>query len=123
MADFLRCPASGYNPIEATAPSGGYTAGVLYKVGDCWTQAFSDVAAAAVGVMIVEANRTMVAKATGSGESITAGDRVYVNTTTKNVSKTKSSGDECVGYCTKDAGANDAKVEIALRGHESPDLT
>jgi len=123
MATFLKCPASGCKRFEATTPSGGYTAGVLYKVQDTWAIPFATYAAAATAVMIYAAERALVTKKTGTGESIAEGDRVYVNSTTKAVSKTKGSGDECVGVCTKSATATATQVEIELDGFRAPDLT
>jgi len=68
------------------------------------------------GVLYYHAEKIMVMKDTGGGESFDPGDRVYWDPATRLVTPAYDSGYFWIGIATEPAGETDDFVEIDLKG-------
>jgi len=66
---------------KVTAPTGGYTKGLIYAIEEEYVVALETISAAAEGLVasIVDGKTYEVTKIDGTGESFAEGDQVYVN--------------------------------------------
>ena len=71
------------------------------------------------GVLIYHAEKIMVMKDTGGGESFDPGDRVYWNPISRLVTPAYDSGYFWIGIATEPAGETDDFVEIDLNGNHA----
>jgi predicted RecA/RadA family phage recombinase len=109
--DFLR--TIDWVPTVVTIPTGGVNAGEIFLVEDTYYLAYDTYAAAATGVGIKDCENCEIPKSVGTGLTIAAGDTLYLNTTTKVVSKTQGTGDLDKGTALEAATATATHV----RGH------
>ena len=66
--------------MEVTAPTGGYTAGLIYLIQGEYVVARDTIAAAATGIVsVINDQPILVTKIAATGETFTAGQQVYVN--------------------------------------------
>jgi len=89
------------------------SAGAMVKVNDTIGVVVEDAAENSEFVLIYEAEKIIVPKATGTGISFSAGDNVYYDAAAKKVSSA-SSGNTLCGKALEDAGDNAAEVLIDL---------
>lgn len=116
LADFLRDGGDTGPRLRFTVATGGINASEIVKVHDVYVQAYRTYAAAAVGVGVVESDNSMIPKSVGTGLTINAGDKLYLNTSTLVVSKTQGTGDLEKGYALEDATATATHVQGVWRG-------
>lgn len=107
--DFIRDPKSARGIDFLAAASNGIR-GDWVLVEDTWGVVFEATADAVTGTIIFKCEAMLVKKSTGTGLSITEGDRLYLNITTKVVSKTDGTGDILVGIALADATADATTV-------------
>jgi len=116
LADFLRDGGNTGPRIRFTVATGGINAGEVVKITDVYALAYRTYAAAAVGVGVVESDNCMIPKSVGTGLTISAGDKLYLNTSTLVVSKTQGTGDLEKGYALEAATATATHVQGVWRG-------
>lgn len=112
MAAGDRCNFSG--DVSFTAPSGGYTRGLIYQVTDCYAVARETVAATASCLMALRGPVT-VTKNTGTGKSFAIGDKVYMDASTKKATPNATSN-TLVGYAIAAATTSATTVDVWLTG-------
>jgi hypothetical protein len=88
----------------------------LYLVNDTVGALRETIAYGEEGVLIYHAEKIMVMKDTGGGESFDPGDRVYWDPSTRLVTPAYDSGYFWIGIATEPAGETDDFVEIDLKG-------
>ena len=88
----------------------------LYLVNDTVGALNETIAFGEEGVLIYHAEKIMVMKDTGGGESFDPGDRVYWDPATRLVTPAYDSGYFWIGIATEPAGETDDFVEIDLKG-------
>jgi hypothetical protein len=88
----------------------------LYLVNDTVGALLETIAFGEEGVLIYHAEKIMVMKDTGGGESFDPGDRVYWNPISRLVTPAYDSGYFWIGIATEPAGETDDFVEIDLKG-------
>jgi len=88
----------------------------LYLVNDTVGALLETIAFDEEGVLIYHAEKIMVMKDTGGGESFDPGDRVYWDPSTRLVTPAYDSGYFWIGIATEPAGETDDFVEIDLKG-------
>lgn len=112
MAAGDRCNYSG--DVVFTAPTGGYTRGLIYAVTDCYAVARETVAAAASCKMALSGPVT-ITKNTGTGKSFAIGDKVYMDASSKKATPNATSN-TLVGYAIAAAATTDATVDVFMTG-------
>jgi len=88
----------------------------LYLVNDTVGALLETIAFGEEGVLIYHAEKIMVMKDSGKGESFDPGDRVYWDPATRLVTPAYDSGYFWIGIATEPAGETDEFVEIDLKG-------
>ena len=88
----------------------------LYLINDTVGALLETIAFGEEGVLIYHAEKIMVMKDTGGGESFDPGDRVYWDPATRLVTPAYDSGYFWIGIATEPAGETDEFVEIDLKG-------
>jgi hypothetical protein len=88
----------------------------LYLVNDTVGALLETIDFGEEGVLIYHAEKIMVMKDSGGGESFDPGDRVYWDPATQLVTPTYDSGYFWIGIATEPAGETDDFVEIDLKG-------
>lgn len=116
VSDHVRDPKS-LRGIKVTAPSAGLTRGTFVKEGDTWGIVYQDATSGNYVFMHFACDLIKLPKSTGSGNAISKGDTLYLNTTTKVVSSTQGSGDIVIGTAIEDASTSDTTVLAELRGY------
>lgn len=111
----LKLRADKWDSMKVTAPSGGYTAGLLTKVQDTVGVIVEAAAAAAEAILIYRCAKIVVAKVAATGKTLAAGQKVYYKAASNAVTG-DSTGNTLCGRCTVAAGATDTTVEIDLDG-------
>jgi hypothetical protein len=125
-----------WSVVKFTVPSGGVVVGDFHKVEDTWGIAYGatgvygndaggdvTIAAGKTATLIFKIQKIKVNKSYGSGLSISIGDALYLNITTRLVSATKGVGDVLIGTCVElDAAANTTWVWAEIDG-KLPNLT
>lgn len=91
------------------------TAGDLIQVEDRVGVVVNDTDSGEEGVIVYEAEVIDVPKATGTGITFTAGDKVYYDSGNDNVTNV-AGGNSTIGTTNEDAGASATTVEIDLKG-------
>jgi hypothetical protein len=103
--------------LSITAPTGGFTRGSIYLVNDAYFVARETKAAGSACLMasLAGAGAVWATKATGTGKSFAAGDKVYVKSNVaENASSTGAVLLPCV--CILAAGVSDTAVLVAAGG-------
>ncbi len=98
--------------VAFTAPTGGYTRGLLYLVTDVYGVARKTVSATETGLMALEGS-VVATKNTGTGKSFAIGDKVYVDASTKKATP-NATGNTLVGVAIAAATTADTEVLINL---------
>lgn len=112
MAAGDRCNFSG--DVSFTAPTGGYTRGLIYIVTDSYAVARETVVAAAVCKMALN-GPVSVTKNTGTGKSFAIGDKVYMDASTKKATPNATSN-TLVGYAIAAATTAETVVDVWMTG-------
>jgi len=112
----LKIRSDRFSSMKVTAPTAGYTAGLLTKVGSVVGAIAEAVATLASGVLIYRCEKIVVAKSVVTGNSFTVGAKVYYSSNAVYNSSTKPSGAVLCGICTVAAAVADTTVEIDLDG-------
>ncbi len=112
MAAGDRCNFSG--DVVFTAPTGGYTRGLIYAVTDCFAVARETVVATAVCKMALHGAVT-ITKNTGTGKSFAVGDKVYMDASSKKATPNATSN-TLVGFALSIAATTDATVDVWMTG-------
>ena len=88
----------------------GSTVGVVVENVGTSSQAISDTYPNGPdGVLVYEAEKIVLPKSTGTGESFSEGDRVYYDASAKNITST-STGNTLCGRALESAGTADTEV-------------
>ncbi len=137
MAQFLRTatPMGDWRSFKFTHAESGvtYEEGKLYKIQDTVGVLMLDISYSAAGckedkeitvgdegVLIYHAEKIMVYKETGSGNSFSPGDKVYWSGTQgASVTPNSSSGYLWIGVCVKAAAEGATQVMIDLKGDKA----
>lgn len=101
--------------IKVTVPSGGYTAGQIYKFGDVIGVAYMDYAQGATGVLIVEADDIEVTCVAASGTDFAVGEAVFFDVADAEANQSASGNTFC-GHVLRQPAAAAEKVRIRLLG-------
>ncbi len=110
----LRTKLESAKTLKATTGSGeSYSAGEMIKVGDTIGVVVEDVSENSEFVLVYEAEKIVVPKATGTGITFSVGSNVYYDPTNKNVTNS-TDGTILCGKALEDAGENDSEVLIDL---------
>jgi predicted RecA/RadA family phage recombinase len=112
MAAGDRCNFSGDVPF--TAPTGGYTRGLLYAMTDCYGVARETVAAAVLCNMALT-GAVVITKNTGTGKSFAVGDKVYMDASSKKATPNATSN-TLIGFALAAAATTDSEVNVFLTG-------
>lgn len=112
----LKIRSDRFASMKVTAPTGGYTAGLLTKVGSVVGVILEAADAAASAVLAYRCEKIVVAKDTTSGGALTVGAKVYYANNKVYAHATKPSGAVLCGICTVAAAVADTTVEIDLDG-------
>lgn len=110
--DFIHSPDS-YRSAPFTVAVGGINAGEIALVEDTYVIAYQTEDAGETIEGVYLADNVDIPKSTGTGLTISAFDKLWLNTTTLVVSKTDGGTDVYVGIATRDATATATHV----RGH------
>jgi hypothetical protein len=99
--------------VTVTAPTGGYTIGLVYQLNSgAWCVARQTVAAAASCLVhILNDQPVWASKVAATGKALAVGQDAYYVSGTKNITPS-STGNTLVGTCVKAATATDTKVLI-----------
>jgi len=137
MAQFLRTatPMGDWRSFKFTHAESGvaYEEGKLYKIEDTVGVLMLDIQYSAAGckenkeitvgdegVLIYHAEKIMVYKETGSGNSFLPGDKIYWSGTQgASVTPNSSSGYLWIGVCVKAAAEDATQVMIDLKGDKA----
>jgi predicted RecA/RadA family phage recombinase len=111
----LKLRSDKFDSLSFTAPTGGLTAGQLYKVGDTVGVVVSTVAAGATAVLIYRCPKIVVKKRVGTGIVFAAGAKVYYRSAGPDLTNA-TTGNVLCGRAIVAAGATDDEVEIDLDG-------
>jgi len=110
----LRTKLESAKTLKAKTGEGeSYSAGAMIKVQDTIGIVVEDVAENSEFVLLYEAEKVIVPKATGTGINFSVGDNVYYDATAKKVTNS-SSGNTLCGKALESAGDNDAEFLIDL---------
>lgn len=91
----------------------------LYLINDTVGALLETIAFDEEGVLCYHAEKIMVMKDAGQGESFDPGDRVYWDPATRLVTPAYDSGFFWIGIATEPAGETDDFVEIDLNGNHA----
>lgn len=97
-----------------TAPTGGYTRGLMYIVTDAYAVA-RDTVAATVSCPMALYGAVTVTKNTGTGKSFAIGDKVYVDASTKKATPNATSN-TLVGVAIAAASTSATTVDVFMLG-------
>lgn len=98
--------------VVFTAPTGGYTRGLIYLITDVYAVARETVAATAECKMALS-GPVRATKNTGTGKSFAVGDKVYVDASTKKATPNATSN-TLVGVALEAASTSATDVLIYL---------
>ena len=105
-----------YTPANDVVASADRTKGFVELINHVYVSWFADVLSGIIGATYGKAEQARMTKDTGTGEAITAWEKVYYHPTNQTGSKTKGSGYVFVGWATEDAAASDTSVRINFDG-------
>jgi predicted RecA/RadA family phage recombinase len=100
--------------VVFTAPTGGYTRGLIYNITDCYAVARETVAASADCKMALHGAVT-ITKNTGTGKSFAVGDKVYMDASTKKATP-NATGNTLVGFAIAAASTSATTVDAWMTG-------
>lgn len=100
--------------VPFTAPTGGYTKGLIYACTDTYGVARETVSATATGKLAIW-GMVWATKNIGTGKSFAIGDKVYVDASTKKATP-NATGNTLVGVATRAAGVSDTVALVLLIG-------
>lgn len=99
-----------------TAPSGGYAAGLMLKVGEMVGVIVAAALVTADAVIVYSAEKILVPKTAGSGITFAVGDKVYFDSGAAAVTNS-SGGNTLCGRAIAVAAGTDEEVLIDLKGN------
>lgn len=112
MAAGDRCNFSG--DVVFTAPTGGYTRGLIYNITDCYAVARETVDATESCLMALT-GPVVITKNTGTGKSFAIGDKVYMDASTKKATPNATSN-TLIGFAIGAATTAETEVNVYLTG-------
>lgn len=137
MGDNFRTstPMGDWRSFKFTHAESGvtYEEGKLYQIGDTigillldiqynadGSKKDAEITVGDEGVLVYHIEKVMAYKETGTGEDFGAGDNVYWSGVQGDpVTSNYTSGYYEIGKCVADAGENDERVEIDLKGDKA----
>lgn len=112
----LELRSNKWASAKVVAPTAGYVAGQMVKVGSMIGVIVEDADHLEEAVLIYECEKILVPKNAASSASFAVGDKVYFDESAGAVTST-STGNTLCGRATEVAGATDTTAEIDLRGN------
>ncbi len=106
----LRTSLEHAKTVDITNGGSAVSAGDIVALGDIFGAVVEDTAANDPGVVIYQAEKIVLPKATGTG-AIAAGDKVYYDATNKDITST-ATANTLVGIATVAAADGDTTIEI-----------
>lgn len=113
-ATALKLRSPHFESIKVTAPTAGYTAGQLVKVGEFCGVIVETKTVGLETALIYKCEKIVVPKTTG--QAWTVGAKLYINTTTGKLTTT-ASGNTLCARANVAAAASDTEGEVALAGN------
>jgi predicted RecA/RadA family phage recombinase len=98
---------------STTATDATHSAGDMIVVGNTIGVVVEDVGTSSDFVLVYEAEKILVPKATGAGISFSAGDDVYFDSNNNNVTNASTGNTQC-GKALESAGTSDDELLIDL---------
>lgn len=112
-------PSGDWRSFLTTAPSGGVVGGNMNKIQDTVGVYMKSEAAGSDVAFIYHAEKILLPKKTGTGESFSKGAKVYYDPSAKNVSPNSGSGRLWIGIATEDANTAATTVEVDFKGDKA----
>lgn len=112
-----------YLPLrDYVVPAGGVVKGELIHRQNCYCFVHNDADEDDEVVIVAKCERVRADKATGTGNAIISGDKLYWNAATDTVSPTNGGADIFVGWAVENAGTAEEDVLMNFDGRLNEDV-